>query len=178
MDDWKDVPGTGGAYQAHRDGRIRSLDRMVEQGNRWGQRMLRFQKGVELTRSLDRHGYVRVTDRGLPTVLAHRIVAMTWIDNPLGLPQVNHRDGDTTNNNVDNLEWMTNSENHTHACHSLGRKPNRSGMKVTRLVKNGVEIGVFSSANEAAQSIGVVKTAIMNAARSGGKCRGHEVSYV
>lgn len=43
--------------------------------------------------------------------LVHRLVAMTHIPNPKGLPEVNHKDEDKTNLRVDNLEWMTHQEN-------------------------------------------------------------------
>lgn len=45
----------------------------------------------------------------------HRLVAETWLDNHLGKECVNHVDGNKLNNNVDNLEWVTSSENHIHA---------------------------------------------------------------
>lgn len=47
--------------------------------------------------------------------MVHRIVAKAFIDNPSGLPAVNHRDFDKSNNQVTNLEWVTHSENSRHA---------------------------------------------------------------
>jgi len=49
----------------------------------------------------------------------HRLVAMTFIDNPNNLLEVNHKDGNKLNNCVDNLEWCTHSENHKHS-YSMG----------------------------------------------------------
>lgn len=51
----------------------------------------------------------------------HRLVAEVFIDNPLRLKEVNHKDGDKSNCRWDNLEWITHADNIKHSYEVLGR---------------------------------------------------------
>lgn len=103
MEEWKQVDGTGGCIEVSNAGRVRSH-------RRGKYRILKTQT--------DKKGYQRIkftVDRVDRSCKVHRLVAMAFIDNPYGYPQVNHIDGDKSNNKVSNLEWVTNSENARHA---------------------------------------------------------------
>jgi hypothetical protein len=59
-------------------------------------------------------GYV-VTSINNKLRYVHRLVAEKYLPNPHNLPVINHKDGNTSNNHVDNLEWTTKRKNCEHA---------------------------------------------------------------
>jgi len=75
----------------------------------------------KLSQWIDNVGYKQVVlylDGKRKYKRVHRLVTLAYIDNVDNLKQVNHKDADKTNNNIDNLEWMTNKANTQHAYDS------------------------------------------------------------
>ncbi len=70
-------------------------------------------------------GYIRVelwkSGKRRSTGL-HRVLAFAFIPNPENKPDINHKDGNPSNNDLSNLEWCTKSENILHSFRVLGRK--------------------------------------------------------
>jgi len=122
MSDPVAVPGWEGLYMVTDVGQVLSLPRTVKRSDGWTQtRCLRF-----LTPSKsDNNGYLRVrlcAHGRFRTFGVHRLVALAFIPNPSGYPEVNHLDGDKTNNVVGNLEWTTSRGNQQHAVETGLRK--------------------------------------------------------
>lgn len=81
-------------------------------------KIISIRTGKEICQWIDNVGYYQCNfykNGKKKYVRVHRIIAETFIPNPNNLPQVNHIDGDKTNNNVSNLEWCDNRTNTVHA---------------------------------------------------------------
>lgn len=123
---WKSVSGFEGYYEVSTAGKVRSLPRTII--NKDGH-YYRY-SGKILKGSLDKDGYLRfiLNKNGVRIYKScHRLVAETFIPNPENKPQVNHKNGDITNNTKSNLEWCTIKENRQHA-YDTGLQKAKSGV--------------------------------------------------
>ncbi len=117
---WKDIPEYD-AYAVSNHGRIRRTK--ASRGTRVG-KLLNPWKGTD--------GYLYVTlciDREIKAVAMHRLVCLAFMGPYPEGKETNHKDGDKANPRLDNLEWMTRTENNLHCVHVLGK--NGSGKNST-----------------------------------------------
>ena len=79
----------------------------------------------------------------------HRLVAMQFIANPHNLTDINHINGNKKDNRVENLEWLSHSDNIKHSYMVLGRKHNpKKSYKRVFCITTGIEYESFKSASE------------------------------
>ena len=105
---WKDIPGHEGEYQASTLGRIRSVDIMKIRSSKLGKRIDFLHKGRVLKQWCGPGDYLTVTlyeDGIAGDYFVHRLVAMTFLENPKGYKSVSFRDKNKNNTKLENLRW-------------------------------------------------------------------------
>lgn len=159
---WVPVSGFEGLYEISDLGRMRSY-KVSPSG-----------KILSLTNKTG--DYIRVVLQGIgkerKSIGLHRLVAMHFIPNPNGLPEVNHIDGNRQNNAASNLEWCTRPYNAAHArrmhpdmlngmiAYNKFTRPKR----VFQIGKDGRIIGTFLNARNAEKQTGICARNILQVA--------------
>ena len=137
MEIFKDIEGYEGLYQISDHGRVKSL---------------KYGKERILKPCMTCNGYLTVRlckNRKVIRCYVHRLVAAAFMPNPDNLPQINHKDEDKTNNNVDNLEWCSAAYN----C-NYGSRNKQISKTVYQYSLNGKLIAEYPSTKEVERQFG------------------------
>lgn len=112
---WKPIKGYEGYYEASNLGNIRSVDRVIlSTANILHTEHKQLRRGRVLKQGNGRKGYKIVVlqrDGQKRTMYTHRIIAMTFVENPYNKPCIDHINGICTDNRAENLRWCTQKEN-------------------------------------------------------------------
>ena len=112
MNNWYPIKGWEGLYEINKNGKVRNA-----------------KNKNTIVRDINNCGYYRVSlyNQGQSKrYFRHRLVAEQFLDKPEGKDFVNHIDGDKSNNSLENLEWVSQSENEKHAFENgLKQKTNK-----------------------------------------------------
>ena len=131
-EEWKDVIGYEGLYKISSLGRIKSTPKQRRGRNHKAKTPFFYTtKEKILKNQLGGSGYWKISlykDGKVKNHNIHRLMAIAHLKNPKNLPQVNHKDGDKLNCNINNLEWCTASENSIHAHKVIGIKASCLGV--------------------------------------------------
>lgn len=123
MENWTTIPGSNNRYEITKNGDVRrKLSTVIN--NRKGS--VRRVGGKTLSQKTKSNGYKELSlayeNQKSKMEYVHRLVVRTFIGEIPKNYEVNHIDGDKSNNRVENLEIVTPSENRLHSFRVLGNK--------------------------------------------------------
>lgn len=198
---WKPVVGWEGFYEVSNMGRARSIDRYVRVC-RNGKMFKKKVKGIILTEIIDIHGYPFVHLRDAENnkgkcVKIHKLVALSFIDNPNNYKCIDHINGIRNDNRVENLRWCSHSQNNNF---DLAKKNRRKGIlqfyennpdkkieqgvrlgrancKPIDVWKNNLFIGHFEGLIDFCRKFNFRKESVGNSVRKNGKYKGFTIKY-
>ena len=169
MEIWKPIKDYEDCYEISNEGRVRSKDRYVKVcGN--GKRLI---KGQIIKPNICVNGYYEVMlsrNKQRKVLLLHRLVAMHFIDNPMGFPEVNHKDENITNNHVDNLEWCTSKYNANYGTRNQRCMEKIIKKPVRQLTLDGKLIAVYPMISDAMRKTGIDESQIIRV------CKGKNIT--
>jgi hypothetical protein len=123
---WKDIPNYEGYYQISNLGRVISLTRIVLDKNGVAKNI----KSKAIKSTLNKYnGYLTIApcvNSKNKQLYVHRLVLSAFTNNPFNKKFVNHKNGIKTDNRLENLEWVTPSENSIHAV-EIGLSKTKGG---------------------------------------------------
>lgn len=134
-------------------------------------------KNKILSQSISNNGYYRVhlcKNGKAKWYTVHKLVAQTFIPNPLHLPEVNHIDENKLNNNVDNLEWCDSKYNTNYGTRnkriSKAQTNNKKSSQPVKCVETNI---IYPSIMEAQRQTRIFNTAIGKVCKGERKTAGH-----
>lgn len=157
---WKDIEGFDGYYQISSLGRVKSLSREI-----YNKRGYFFKTKSKILKQcvIKYYCYTSISyNGGKKAYTVHRLVAKCFINNKHNKPQVNHKNLNSSDNRIENLEWVSARENECHkqlknknntsiytgVNFNLHSKKWRSGINVN---KKFIFLGYFNTQEEAYQ---------------------------
>lgn len=181
----KPIPGFEGYYEASSNGYIKSVERKLIQKSRHGGTREVLYKSKILEPYKRKYKRSNIKER-LQIVLSkngetksydvHRLIAITFIENPNNYDTVNHKDGDTFNNHVENLEWVTKAENNRHAFKNNLVKTQKLIAQINPITKKVIK--VYPGESEACRRMGVKQGKIRKAMQNNWKLRSFNWEYI
>lgn len=121
MEEWKDIPGYEGVYEVSSEGRVRSLDRMVEQTGNKGSTFMRRWPG-KILHPLNVRGYAHINlyKINVRQYSIHRLVAQAFLEPLEGKDTVDHINRNRLDNRACNLRWADASDQALNKEYPLG----------------------------------------------------------